>query len=56
MREIIIDVETTGLDHKRGDRIIELACVELLNHVATGGFIHFYCSTDKQIGEDAFKI
>lgn len=56
MREIIIDVETTGLDHKRGDRIIELACVELLNHVATGGFIQFYCSTDKQIGEDAFKI
>ena len=29
MREIVIDTETTGLDYKTGDRIIEVGCVEL---------------------------
>ena len=32
MREIVLDTETTGLEHSAGDRIIELACVELKNH------------------------
>ena len=35
MREIVIDTETTGLNHKTGDRVIEVGCVELINHVAT---------------------
>ena len=56
MREIIIDTETTGLDFKSGDRIIEVGCVELTNHVPTGNNLQFYCSTDKKIGEDAIKI
>ena len=36
MREIIIDTETTGLNFRAGDRIIEVACLELINHVQTG--------------------
>ena len=32
MREIVIDTETTGLDYKTGDRIIEVGCVELKNY------------------------
>ena len=56
MREIIIDTETTGLSFKRGDRIIELACVELINHVYTGNNIQFYCRVEKQIEESAIKI
>ena len=56
MREIVIDTETTGLDHKGGDRIIEVACVELKNHVQTGNNLQFYCNAEKKISEEAFKI
>ena len=56
MREIVLDTETTGLDYKTGDRIVEVGCVELINHVTTGNNLQFYCSTDKKISEDAFKI
>ena len=56
MREIVVDTETTGLDYKRGDRIIEVACVELINHVATNKHLQFYCSTDKAITDEAIKI
>ena len=56
MREIVLDTETTGLDFKNGDRIIEVGCVELVNHIMTGNNLQFYCSTDKKISEDAFKI
>ena len=56
MREIIIDTETTGLSYKAGDRIIEVGCVELFNHVASGNSLQFYCSTDKKISEGATKI
>ena len=56
MREIIIDTETTGLDYKKGDKIIEVACVELLNHVATNNHLQFYCSTDRTITKEAMKI
>ena len=33
MREIILDIETTGLDHKNGHKIIEIGCFELLDHI-----------------------
>lgn len=56
MREIVVDTETTGLDHKSGDRIIEVACVELNNHITTGNILQFYCSTDKLISEEATSI
>lgn len=56
MREIVVDTETTGLDFKDGDRIIEVGCVELINHITTGNSLQFYCSTDKKISKDAFKI
>ena len=56
MREIVIDTETTGLSHKTGDRIIEVGCVELINHVATNKSLQFYCKVDKEISEGAQKI
>ena len=56
MREVVIDTETTGLSHKNGDRIIEVGCVELINHVATNNFLQFYCKVDKKISESAQKI
>ncbi|MDB4860217.1 DNA polymerase III subunit epsilon [Alphaproteobacteria bacterium] len=56
MREIVIDTETTGLSYKTGDRIIEVGCVELINHVATNNSLQFYCKVDKEISEGAQRI
>ena len=56
MREVVIDTETTGLSHKTGDRVIEVGCVELINHVATNNFLQFYCKVDKEISSSAEKI
>ena len=56
MREIILDTETTGLDFKRGDRVIEVACIELFNHIPTGKTLQFYCSTEKKIDEQASRV
>jgi DNA polymerase-3 subunit epsilon len=56
MREIVLDTETTGLNYKAGDRVIEVGCVELINHVSTTNSLQFYCSTSKAIDEGATKI
>ena len=56
MREVVIDTETTGLSYKTGDRVIEVGCVELINHVATNNFLQFYCKVDKEISEVAQRI
>ena len=56
MREIVIDTETTGLSFKSGDRIIEVACLELVNHIPTDKHLQFYCSTDKLVDDSAIKI
>ena len=56
MREIVIDTETTGLNFKSGDRVIEVACLELINHIATDKHLQFYCSTEKLIDDSAIKI
>lgn len=42
MREIVFDTETTGLDPKQGDRIVEIGCIELINRVETGNMYHAY--------------
>ena len=56
MREIIFDTETTGLDPRRGDRLVELACVELVNRYATGQIRHYYFNPDRDMPNEAFKI
>ena len=56
MREIVIDTETTGLSYKTGDRITEVGCVELINHVTTNNSLQFYCKVDKEISESAQRI
>ena len=47
MREIILDTETTGLNFHQGDQIIEVGCVELINHVATNKQIHIITESSK---------
>ena len=56
MREVVIDTETTGLNYRTDDRIIEVGCVELNNYVPTGKTLQFYCKPDKEISEGAKSV
>ena len=56
MREIVLDTETTGLDPNGGDRIVEIGCVELINHVSTGVTFQKYINPQRDMPESAFKI
>ena len=56
MREIVIDTETTGLDPRGGDRIVEIAAVELLNHLPTGRVFHQYINPERDMPEGAFAV
>ena len=56
MREIVLDTETTGLDFKKGDKIIEIGCVELINHIPTGKTYQQYLNPHQDISEKAEEI
>ncbi len=56
MREIALDTETTGLDPKSGDRIVEIGCVELDNHMPTGKTYHQYINPERDMPEGAFAV
>ena len=56
MREIVVDTETTGLEPAQGHRIVEIGCVELLNHVPTGRTWHRYINPVRDMPADAFAV
>ena len=56
MRQIVLDTETTGISAERGDRIIELGCVELFARKLTGNNLHFYFNPERDSHEDALKV
>lgn len=57
MREIVLDTETTGLDARKGDRLIELGCVELVNRVPTGAEFHAFINPEsREVHADAERI
>jgi len=56
MREIILDTETTGLDPATGDRLVEIACVEVLNYIPTGDYYHSYIDPERDVPEGAFNV
>lgn len=56
MRQIVLDTETTGLETSHGHRIIEIACVELINRRLTGNHYHQYVQPDREIDEGALQI
>lgn len=57
LREIVLDTETTGLDAKNGDRLIEIGCVEIVNRIPTGTEYHaFICPEDREVHPEAFNI
>jgi len=55
-REIVLDTETTGLDPLTGDRVVEIGCVELLNHIPTGKNLHLYINPERSMPEEAFRV
>ena len=56
MREIVLDTETTGLDPADGHRIIEVACIELDNHLPTGKFFHTLIQPERDIPEESIRV
>jgi len=56
MREIVLDTETTGLDPLRGDRLVEIGCVEMFNHMPTGQFYHVYINPERAMPQEAFAV
>lgn len=55
-REIVLDTETTGLDPAEGHRIVEIGCLELINHVPTGNHYQVYLNPDRDLDEGAQRV
>jgi DNA polymerase-3 subunit epsilon len=56
MRQIVLDVETTGLEASAGHRIIEIGCVEILNRRPTGQKFHRYLNPEREIDAGALAV
>lgn len=56
MREIVLDTETTGFEYKQGHRLVEIGCVELVNHMPTGNVYHQYINPERDMPEGAYRV
>lgn len=56
LREIVIDTETTGLDLASGHRILEVACLELINCIPTGQVFQRYVNPEREVTIDAYQV
>jgi len=58
MREIVLDTETTGLSPDKGDRIVEIGAIELVNHIPTGSTFHCYLNPllEGEMPIESFKV
>jgi DNA polymerase III subunit epsilon len=56
MREIVLDTETTGLDPLRGDRLVEIGCVEIYNRMPTGQAFHRHINPERDMPAEAFAV
>ena len=56
MTEIILDTETTGLSPEKGDRILEIACIETKDLIPTKKVFYKLINPEREVSEDAFKI
>jgi DNA polymerase III subunit epsilon len=56
MREIVLDTETTGFDPASGHRVVEIGCVELINHMPTGQTFHVYLNPERDMPQEAFNV
>ncbi len=56
MRQIVLDTETTGINPKLGNRVIEIGCVELVDRKLTGNNFHRYINPDRESEEGALAV
>ncbi len=56
MRKVILDTETTGLDFRTGDRVVEIGCVELLGRRLSGQRFHAYINPGREVPQGAIEI
>lgn len=56
MREIVLDTETTGLDPYADHRLVEIGCIELINHMPTGRQYHQYINPQRPMPKEAFDV
>lgn len=55
-REIVFDTETTGFDYAKGERLVEIGALELVNHMPTGVTYHQYINPEKEVPEEVVKV
>lgn len=56
MRQLLLDIETTGFSPNKGDRIIEFAAIEMIDNKLTGNHLHLYINPERSINEGASKV
>lgn len=56
MRQVFFDTETTGLDPDKGDRVVEIGCVEMVDRQLTGRHLHLYLNPERDMPEEAFRV
>ncbi|MBI5448608.1 MAG: DNA polymerase III subunit epsilon [Gammaproteobacteria bacterium] len=56
MRQVVLDTETTGLEHSKGHRIIEIGCIELINRQITPRHYHIYINPERPIDPGAQQV
>ena len=56
MREIVFDTETTGFEPLKGDRVVEIGCVELINLIPTGQTFHRYLNPERDMPDAAYRV
>ncbi|MBL8676251.1 MAG: DNA polymerase III subunit epsilon [Alphaproteobacteria bacterium] len=55
-REIVLDTETTGFEPSQGHRLVEIGCIELINHLPTGRVFHTYINPERDVPEEAYNV
>ncbi|HRQ26512.1 DNA polymerase III subunit epsilon, partial [Hyphomicrobium sp.] len=56
LREIVLDTETTGLDPRKGDRLIEIGCIEIVNRIPTGREFHKFINPERSVPAEAEAV
>ena len=56
LREIVFDTETTGLNYDGDDRVIEIGCVEMVNHTPTGKTYQVYINPEREVPAEVVRV
>lgn len=56
MRQVVLDTETTGLNPNKGDRIVEVGCVEMVDRKLTGRHFHYYINPERDIPDEVVAV